>query len=185
MLAITRNLIAQTSMNSLLWAAFCMILGFVLMIAEVFIPSGGLIGALALGLLIWSVIQAYMVAPIHALQFLVTIGILMPFVIVFAVRLWPKTPLGKRIFLKPPDLDEEAAEPPIRSGRLDHLVGQLGRALTPLRPSGMVDFDGRRLDGLSEDGLIPPGSLVRAVQVRGSQLIVRLAPNQTLDEGLT
>src|SRR5262249_61874590 len=60
--------------------------------------------------------------------------------------------------------------------RLDHLVGQLGGALTPLRPSGLVDFDGRRLDGLSEEGLIPSGALIRAIRVRGGQLIVRTAP---------
>jgi membrane-bound serine protease (ClpP class) len=67
---------------------------------------------------------------------------------------------------------------------LDHLVGQLGRALTPLRPSGLVDFDGRRLDGLSEEGFIPSGSLVRAVRIRGGQLVVRVAPDLTLDEAL-
>ena len=51
-------------------------------------------------------------------------------------------------------------------------MGQLGRALTPLRPSGMVDFDGRRLDGLSEEGLIPSGALIRAVRVRSGQLVI-------------
>jgi hypothetical protein len=49
----------------------------------------------------------------------------------------------------------------------------------------MVDFDGRRLDGLSEEGLIPSGALVRAVRVRGGQLIVRMAPDPTLEEILT
>ena len=62
--------------------------------------------------------------------------------------------------------------------RLDHLIGQYGRAFTPLRPSGMVDFDGRRLDGLAEEGLIPSGALVRAVRIRGGQLIVRTGPTR-------
>jgi membrane-bound ClpP family serine protease len=65
------------------------------------------------------------------------------------------------------------------------LIGQFGRALTPLRPSGLVDFDGRRLDGLSEEGLIPSGALVRAVQVRGGRIVVRKASDRALDEILS
>jgi membrane-bound serine protease (ClpP class) len=64
------------------------------------------------------------------------------------------------------------------------LIGQFGRAVTPLRPSGLVDFDGRRLDGLSEEGLIPAGTLVRAVRVRGGELVVRTATDPSLDDFL-
>jgi hypothetical protein len=46
----------------------------------------------------------------------------------------------------------------------------------------LVDFEGRRLDGLSEEGLIPAGALVRAVRVRSGQLVVRAASDKTLDE---
>jgi membrane-bound ClpP family serine protease len=62
------------------------------------------------------------------------------------------------------------------------LVGQLGRTLTPLRPSGLVDFEGRRLDALSEEGLIPAGALIRALRVRSGQLIVRPAPDPPLEQ---
>ena len=85
------------------------------------------------------------------LKFLLADFVLLP----LALRRWRstsgrKTPLAKRVFLKPPDPEE--IEVSHSSQRLDHLVGQFGRALTPLRPSGLVDFDGRRLDGLSEEG---------------------------------
>src|SRR5439155_4867201 len=102
-----------------------------------------------------------------------------------AVHLWPRTPLAKRIFLKPPEPEDVDPGPGVHGVRPEHLIGQIGRALTPLRPSGMVDFDGRRLDGLSEEGLIPSGSLVRAVQVRSGQLVARQAQDRTLDELLS
>ena len=76
----------------------------------------------------------------------------------------------------------EESAPETKGVMLDHLIGQFGRALTPLRPSGLVDFEGRRLDGLSEEGLIPSGALVRAVQVRSGQIVVRAASEKTLDE---
>jgi membrane-bound serine protease (ClpP class) len=64
---------------------------------------------------------------------------------------------------------------------LEHLLGQYGRTLTPLRPSGMVDFDGRRLDALSEEGLLPAGALVQAVRLRGREIVVRAADPRGLD----
>ncbi len=160
-------------MSTLAWPLLLLAFGLILLIAEVFIPSGGLIGFLALccfGVSLW---QAFRQATALGLMFLAADFVLLPVFLSLAVYLWPKTPLAKRVFLSPPDPDEiEVAH---SSQRLDHLVGQFGRALTPLRPSGLVDFDGRRLDGLAEDGLIPPGALIQAVRVRGGQLVVRPA----------
>ena len=112
------------------------------------------------------------------------IGLLLPLTLVAAVQLWPRSPLAKYIFLTPPTAEESGTE--ARAVVLEHLIGQFGRALTPLRPSGLVDFEGSRLDGLSEEGLIPAGALVRAVQIRGSGADRRPEPSQTektLDEG--
>ena len=148
-------------------------LGLVLLIAEVFIPSGGLIGILAVGLLIVSAWQAFRISEARGLQFLLALLVLIPLTLMLALYLWPRTPVARSAFLKAPTSDDVAPE---RLGApLEPLVGQYGRALTPLRPSGMVDFDGRRLDGMSEQGLIAAGSLVRAVGIRGSRLVVREA----------
>jgi membrane-bound ClpP family serine protease len=167
-------------MNALIWPIVFLVAGLMLLIAEVFIPSGGLIGLLALGCLGFGVWKAFAHSTALGLQFLMALFILMPLALMLAAHLWPRTPLAKRIFLRRPEPEE--VEPSHSGGRLDHLVGQFGRALTPMRPSGLVDFDGRRLDGLSEDGLIPSGALVRAVQVRSGQLVVRMAQDRTLNE---
>jgi len=170
-------------MSTLAWPLLLLVFGLILLLAEVFIPSGGLIGLLALSCIALSLWRAFDQSTDLGLKFLLADFLLMPMAIILAFYLWPKTPLAKRVFLKPPA--PEDIEASHSNQRLDHLVGQLGRALTPLRPSGMVDFDGRRLDGLSEEGLIPSGALVRAVRVRGGQLVVRMAPDPTLEEILT
>jgi membrane-bound ClpP family serine protease len=165
---------------ALIWAIVCMAAGLGLLVIEVFIPSGGLIGFLALGLLGVSLWQAFTISSTVGLTFLAALVVMVPLTAALALHLFPKTPMGRWLLLKPPSLDEVAPEP---SGpRLEHLIGQFGRALTPLRPSGLVDFDGRRLDGLSEEGLIPRGALVRAVQIRGGQLIVRTASDPTFED---
>lgn len=170
-------------MSTLAWPLLLLAFGLILLIAEVFIPSGGLIGFLALSCLGLSLWQAFRQSTDLGLKFLAADFLLLPVFLSLAVYLWPKTPLAKRVFLQPPQPEEiEVAH---ASQRLDRLVGQFGRALTPLRPSGVVEFDGRRLDGLSEDGLIPAGALILAVRVRAGQLVVRSAAGSVPDESLT
>jgi membrane-bound ClpP family serine protease len=157
--------------TELVWPSLCLAIGLILLIAEVFIPSGGLIGLLALGFLIVSLWLAFATSTALGFKFLLALGILVPIALAAAVHLWPRTPIGRHMMLKPPS--SEDLEPDSGGVVLAHLVGQFGRALTPLRPSGLVDFEGRRLEGLSEEGLIPIGALVRAVQVRSGRIIVR------------
>jgi membrane-bound ClpP family serine protease len=170
-------------MSTLAWPLLLLAFGLLLLIAEVFIPSGGLIGFLALCCLGLSLGCAFQVSFELGLKFLLADCVLLPLALALAVHLWPRMPLAKRVFLARPTPEE--IEVSHSTQRLDHLVGQLGRALTPLRPSGLVDFDGRRLDGLSEEGLIPAGALIRAIRVRGAELIVRPAPDPPLEELLS
>ncbi len=167
-------------MSYLAWPLLLLALGLLLLITEAFLPSGGLIGLLAVGCLGVSLYQAFSVpeAPYLGWKFLIADLVLIPAAMVFAIQLWPKTPLARRIFLPPPA--PEDVEVSHSRARLDHLLGEFGRALTPLRPSGLVDFDGRRLDGLSEEGLIPAGALIRAVRVQSGVLVVRQAEDNSL-----
>ena len=157
-----------------------LVLGLLLLIAEVFLPSGGIIGVLAVGCIGVSLWLAFRVSTDLGVKFLIADFVLLPASLSLAMYLWPKTPIAKRIFLKPPAPDEMG--PSQSSARLDHLIGQFGRALTPLRPSGLVDFEGRRIDGASEGELIPSGTLVQAVQIRSGRLIVRPATHDQLAE---
>lgn len=165
------------------WPTLFLAVGLVLLIAEVFIPSGGLIGLLAIGFIVVSLWQAFAASTALGLKFTLALTILLPLTLALAVHLWPRTPLAKWIFLKPPEPDEFEPEPTAHP--LAHLIGQYGRALTPLRPSGSVDFEGHRYDALSEEGLIPAGSLVRAVGSRGGELLVRAAQDHALDDLLS
>lgn len=170
-------------MSTLAWPLLLLALALVLLVAEVFVPSGGMIGVAALVALGVSLWQAFSQSRELGYGFLAADFVLLPLTFALGMYLWPKTPLARRVFLKPPGPEDfEVSHAP---RRLDHLIGQIGRSLTTLRPSGLVDFDGRRLDGLSEDGLIPSGTLVQAVRVRSGQIIVRTAPDATFDEALS
>lgn len=165
-------------MSNLIWPLLTLVIGLVLLVAEVFLPTGGVIGVVAASLLIVSLVLGFMQSLMTGMGFLLAEAIFVPAAVALGLHLLPRTPMAKKAFLRPPDAEE--IDVSHESPRLDHLIGQFGRALTPLRPSGMVDFDGRRLDGVAEDGLIPSGSLVMAVQARSGRLVVRSAPDEVL-----
>src|SRR4051794_29463734 len=114
-------------MSTLAWPLLLLVFGFLLLILEVFIPSGGLIGLLALSCLGLSLWKAFAQSTALGLNFLLADLVLMVLSFIFAVYFWDKTPLARRAFLKPPA--PEDIELSHSGQRLDHLVGQLGRAL--------------------------------------------------------
>lgn len=55
------------------------------------------------------------------------------------------------------------------------LVGQVGEAVTPLRPSGTAKFSGRRVDVVSSGGFIGAGAKVRVLSAQGAHVVVEIA----------
>lgn len=153
-------------------AFLLLVLAAALVAAELFLPSHGILGLIAVVCALASVIIAFRVAPALGLFFGLAVVILTPLVFYWAVRLYPKSPIGKRIML-----DTPRASPADRfteeSARLAQLVGQRGVALTMLRPAGSVELDDRRIDCVSESDIIYPGTPVEVIRVSGLKVIVK------------
>ncbi len=54
-------------------------------------------------------------------------------------------------------------------------LGKVGRAITPLRPTGVVEIDGDRLEVVTEGEFIAAGSTVKIVAMDRRRYFVRLA----------
>jgi membrane-bound serine protease (ClpP class) len=91
---------------------------------------------------------------------------------VFALHYWPKTAMGRRLFQTGPEEDATVASMPVIA-ELEMLRGRIGRAVSPLRPSGVADFDGRRIDVLSEGIMVDEGTWVRCIEVKAGKVLVR------------
>ncbi|MCS7167658.1 MAG: NfeD family protein [Gemmatales bacterium] len=163
------------------------VLGLLLLVAEVFIPSGGILFVLALVSLIVGVTMIFFIPESRGggvfagLVTVVIVFVLVPLVVGVAFYYWPKTPFGKRFILTGPSAEEEPL-PQAFSERADYsqLKGQVGRAMTPLRPSGIVLIQGRRIDAETEGVFVEAGQFVRVVDTRPSYVIVRpLSPQET------
>ena len=59
------------------------------------------------------------------------------------------------------------------TSELKELLGEVGVVLTPLRPVGMCDFAGQRVECVAEGGYIDKGKKVKVIDVESTQLTVR------------
>jgi membrane-bound serine protease (ClpP class) len=52
-------------------------------------------------------------------------------------------------------------------------LGRTGTALSPLRPAGVADIDGARVDVVSDGGFIEAGVEIEVTRVDGNRVVVR------------
>lgn len=145
--------------------------GVVLLVAEFFLPTGGPLAvagitcfAVAVG-----IVFLYGTAT-EALVASLALSIGVPVVGYFMFSAWQR-------LMPSPAIKSESAQATIHEmpeiAELDRLKGRYGKALTPLRPSGSVEIDGRRTDAQSEGMMIESGARVKCVDVKAGRVIVR------------
>ncbi|MBE2203859.1 MAG: hypothetical protein IAE94_05950 [Chthoniobacterales bacterium] len=142
------------------------LVGFLMIAAEVFVP-GLILGTLGGLCLLASVVLCYFAYGAFwgtaAFAALVILGILGFFL---WLKLFPQTPLGKRMMLNK-SLNTQNALP------TKNLIGTCGESVTPLRPAGTAVIQGRRMDVVAESGLIESGKKISVVAQEGIRIVVR------------
>jgi membrane-bound serine protease (ClpP class) len=93
------------------------------------------------------------------------------------LRVLPHLPFGRRLVLvtgMQADLGYVSAPETDRGW-----LGRTGTALSPLRPAGIAEIDGTRLDVVSEGGFIVAGTSIEVTRTDGNRIVVRAsAPRQ-------
>ena len=153
-------------------ATILLLLGLFLLGLEFFIPSFGMILAIAAVALIvsfWSACKAWW--GVNPAFFWTYVGLLIagiPGTLLGAVAIMQKTSLGNRLILRPPPPDETQTSNP-----LEELIGQRGTAQTLLTPGGMVLINSERFHAESLGMLIEPKTPVIVVAARANRIVVR------------
>ena len=156
----------------LVFAVFLYLVSAVLLIAEVFVPSGGLISICSLACLIGGLMIFFHSSTTAGWIGIVIAVIMIPSVLVIAYKIFPKTKFGKAVTLTPPKRRQGDAIPDTEW--LKELLGADGSVITPLRPVGMCDFSGQRLECVAESGYVDKDEKVKVIHVEGTQLTVRV-----------
>ncbi|MFH0946817.1 MAG: NfeD family protein [Planctomycetota bacterium] len=152
------------------WAFILLGVGLVFIVLEVFFPSFGLLGTIAAAAIIVGGVIAFRAEGIFT-TYLVLVFVLGPAAAIIGLKIFPKTPFGKALMLSGTTFDPKEATAGQGAG-FEELMGHVGVASTPLRPSGKVQLEGRKIDVTTRGELIAAGQRVRVIRVEGNRIFV-------------
>jgi len=156
---------------SWMWVGVLFAAGLMLAVAEIFIPSHGILTVLSTGSFIAAVAVAFLMGTTPGIVALFAVLLLTPFLIYVLLRVWPHTPVARRLILSGPSGIAKAGD--LAHHDPKELVGRTGTAKTMLRPSGKMTLDGRPIDCVTEGDLVPAGRKVKILAVEGARVVVR------------
>ncbi len=160
-------------MSPLLWITALVVVGLALIVLEVFVPSGGVLGLLSVLALGAGVVTAFVEQGAAAGMFVLAgTFVAVPAVLVFAFRWFPVTPLGRRV-LPPPPMADDVLPDVAERRRLRGFVGSRGRTEGELLPWGRVVVDGQMFEAVSDGGPLAADAPIEVSGVQGRSLVVR------------
>jgi membrane-bound serine protease (ClpP class) len=160
--------------------------GVVLLALEVFvIPGFGFAGVLGIIALLAGLILSLVGAGDTSEVILLAAGrVVFSLLIALAaslavLRFLPRLPFGRRLIL---DTGLGAGHAYGSAPDSDlRWLGKQGRAASPLRPAGIAEIEGERVDVVSEGELIDAGDVIQVTRVDGNRIVVRRLPHITTE----
>lgn len=146
--------------------------GLALIAAEVYlVPGFNIVGILGLVLIVFAVGYTFTESGLLG-GFLTLIGTVVAGGSMFWF-LWQSGAWDR--FVLSTNLRQDDAVATSEAEQRSRYLGREGRALTPLRPTGVVEIDGQRLEVATEGEFIAAGSRIRIVALDRRRYFVRLA----------
>ena len=147
---------------------FCLLLGAALMIVELFLPGFGLPGISGIALICAGIfLTAMHFGAAVAVAVLLVVVAILAVLISFALRHASSGGMkNSKLFLSDKEELHDKKD-------MQVFVGKAGRTLSVLRPAGIGDFDGVRLNVVTEGGFIERDKPIEIVSVDGSRIVVR------------
>ncbi|NTW05678.1 MAG: hypothetical protein HGA27_06140 [Peptococcaceae bacterium] len=148
------------------------ILGLLALILEVFIlPGFGVSGVVGIILIGWGIV--ILSVDFAQTTMSLTIAIISTlFIFVIGLKISSKYGFWQKIILGTKQMNNtgySASAPDL----IDYL-GKKGIAITPLRPSGIADVSGSRLDVITSGEYITAGTPITVIRVEGVRVIVKV-----------
>ena len=145
------------------------LVGILLIVAEVLLPATGVLGALGVAAMLYSVVLA-LGGDVNAVYALFAAFALALLLFALIARFLPESRLWKRVVLH--DASTSAKGYVSAEERTD-LIGREALVLTDVRPAGSILVDGVPVDVVSEGAYIEKGERVCVTEVHGSRIVVR------------
>lgn len=153
-------------MPTIVWTLILLVCALGLFVVEILNPGFGLPGIAGIVLLAADVyITARTVQEAMILGLIAALIVLI--FLVFGARLISKGKLPKSLILDQAEEDYRSSED------MSALLGTTGKTLTVLRPAGMAELDGRKVDVVTRGEFLDKDSFVEVVEAAGGRIVVR------------
>ncbi len=147
---------------------FLQFIGILVIIAEIILPSGGILSLLATGLFGYSLYLVFtQLSSSAGMAFIIADMILIPVLVYLGIKFMAKSPVTLRTKLSKED--GVTAQSPDQN---DYL-GSVGLAISDLRPSGVATIADERLDVVTQGEYIEKQTEIIVIEVSGNQIIVK------------
>lgn len=145
------------------------IAGIVLLVIEMFVPSFGVLGILGIIGVVYGIAHAAFDTgnAMRSLGLAALVAIVIIAIVVYAFR---KRGIWNRFILREQLTTDQGYVPNVSR---EHMVGLEGTALSLLRPAGVAEIDGQRVDVVTSGEFIERGSKVRVTSVDGTRIVVK------------
>ncbi len=154
--------------DSFLLLIILQLLGVVVIIAEIILPSGGILSIVALSVFGYSLYIAFSeISKTVGFAFVAADLVLIPVLVIVGLKLLARSPVTLRKTLS----REEGVSS--QSSELESYVGTQGNAVTDLRPAGIAVIYGKRVDVVTRGEYLEKDSAIVVTAVTGNQIIVR------------
>jgi membrane-bound serine protease (ClpP class) len=148
--------------------------GLLAILAEMFLPTAGVLGAAGLGSIIASIVVVYRhFGSLTGSLYLAAVAVLIPALIALYFKLFPRSPMGRWLMIRKAPGTGPGGEPGAEPGPFAELAGREGRTLTALRPVGLVLIGDRKYSAVSGGEFVERDRRVKVLKVEGSRILVR------------
>lgn len=154
-------------MKAYLFPILLQLIGVAVIITEIFIPSLGLLTAIAVGIFSYSLYIVFTEISSTAGWILAGLDLfLVPALLFMGIKMIGNSRLSLKKQLSQKDGVES------QSRELETYLDMKGKSVTDLRPAGMAMIDGLRLDVVTDGEYIDTDTPVVVARVTGNQIIV-------------
>lgn len=165
--------LAAVDFSSLGWLiAILFILGIALFVIELAMPGVGVAGIMGIiSLIAGAVLASKIVSPSVLILIIMAVLVMIAAMLYWMYQSATKDGrVSRLLFLKTKTGAEEGYS---SSPSKTELLGMEGEAVTPLRPTGTGDFQGKKLDIVTDGEFIPKGASIIIKEVEGFRIIVK------------
>jgi membrane-bound serine protease (ClpP class) len=148
---------------------FLFAFGIIFILVEAFMPGFGIFGIVGLVAVIVSIVLAAASTTLGIYMLLISFAI--AGIAGYAAFKYFQRKGTLKSFILSQSATKEAGYS--SSDDYSHLLDKTGKAVTPMRPSGAIEIEGKRYDAVSEGSFINTGETIKVTKIEGYRIVVR------------